>query len=38
MDSRAKPAVTYPPLDTMKEVGPDVWVVDGPAIRFGVPC
>ncbi|MFM0562184.1 DUF4336 domain-containing protein [Paraburkholderia sediminicola] len=38
MDNRATPTATYPPLDTMKEVAQDVWVVDGPAIRFGVPC
>jgi hypothetical protein len=27
---------TYPPLDTLKPVAPDVWLVDGPLIRFGV--
>jgi hypothetical protein len=27
---------TYPPLDTLKPVAPDVWIVDGPLIRFGV--
>ena len=28
----------YEPLDTLKPVGPDIWVVDGPAIRFyGMP-
>ena len=26
---------TYPPLNTLKAVAPEVWVVDGPAIRFG---
>jgi hypothetical protein len=26
---------TYPPLDTLKPVADDVWIVDGPAIRFG---
>lgn len=26
----------YPPLNTMKRVAPDVWIVDGPIIRFGV--
>ena len=29
--------VTYPPLDTLKPIAPDVWIVDGPAIRFGMP-
>jgi hypothetical protein len=29
--------VTYPPLDTLKPVAEDVWIVDGPAIRFGMP-
>jgi hypothetical protein len=27
--------ITYPPLDIPKAVAPDVWIVDGPAIRFG---
>lgn len=27
--------VTYPPLDTLKPVAEDLWIVDGPAIRFG---
>ena len=28
----------YEPLNTLKSVGPDIWVVDGPAIRFyGMP-
>lgn len=27
--------VTYPPLNTLKAVAEDVWIVDGPAIRFG---
>lgn len=26
---------TYPPLDAPKSVAPDVWIVDGPLIRFG---
>lgn len=26
---------TYPPLDTLKPVAEDVWIVDGPLIRFG---
>jgi hypothetical protein len=28
---------TYPPLNTLKPVAKDVWIVDGPAIRFGMP-
>lgn len=28
---------TYPPLDTLKRVCDDVWIVDGPLIRFGMP-
>jgi hypothetical protein len=28
---------TYPPLDTLKRVADDVWIVDGPVIRFGPP-
>lgn len=28
---------TYPPLDTLKSVADDVWIVDGPTIRFGAP-
>jgi hypothetical protein len=27
--------ITYPPLNTLKPVAEDVWIVDGPAIRFG---
>ena len=27
----------YPPLDTLKRVADDVWLVDGPLIRFGPP-
>lgn len=38
MDSHATQKVTYPPLDTMKAVAPDVWIVDGPAIQFGIAC
>jgi hypothetical protein len=30
-------AVTYPPLDTLKPVAPDVWIVDGGTIGFGPP-
>ncbi|HVZ03397.1 DUF4336 domain-containing protein [Hyphomicrobium sp.] len=28
---------TYPPLDTLKSAADEVWLVDGPAIRFGPP-
>ncbi len=31
------PDGTYPPLNTLKPIADDVWVVDGPAIRFGLP-
>lgn len=27
---------TYPPLNTLKYVADDVWIVDGPLIRFGL--
>ncbi|MGH7154443.1 MAG: DUF4336 domain-containing protein [Acetobacteraceae bacterium] len=27
----------YPPLDTPKVIAKDVWTVDGPVIRFGMP-
>jgi hypothetical protein len=27
----------YTPLDTPKVVAPDIWIVDGPEIRFGLP-
>ncbi len=27
----------YPPLDTLKPVADDVWIVNGPALRFGLP-
>jgi hypothetical protein len=30
-------AETYPPLNTLKPVTDDVWIVDGPVIRFGMP-
>jgi hypothetical protein len=32
-DARA----TYAPIDTLKAVTDDVWIVDGPVIRFGFP-
>jgi hypothetical protein len=28
---------TYPPLNTLKRVAENVWIVDGPVIRFGMP-
>lgn len=28
---------TYPPLNTLKPVCENVWIVDGPLIRFGMP-
>ena len=28
---------TYPPINTLKRVVDDVWIVDGPVIRFGMP-
>jgi hypothetical protein len=30
-------AMTYEPLNTLKSVADDVWIVDGPVIRFGMP-
>lgn len=30
-------AATYPPLNTLKPVAGNIWIVDGPVIRFGVP-
>jgi hypothetical protein len=27
--------ITYPPVNTLKPVAQNVWIVDGPAIRFG---
>jgi hypothetical protein len=30
-------SVTYPPLNTLKPVAENIWIVDGPAIRFGLP-
>jgi len=32
-DARA----TYPPLNTLKRIADNVWIVDGPVIRFGLP-
>ncbi|WP_315758953.1 MULTISPECIES: DUF4336 domain-containing protein [unclassified Bradyrhizobium] len=28
---------TYPPLNTLKPVAENIWIVDGPVIRFGIP-
>ena len=28
---------TYPPLNRLKPVGDEIWIVDGPLIRFGMP-
>ncbi len=28
---------TYPPLNTLKRVADNVWIVDGPVVRFGLP-
>jgi hypothetical protein len=33
----ASDGATYPPLNTLKRVCDDVWMVDGPVIRFGMP-
>ncbi len=30
-------SLTYQPLDTLKPVADDIWIVDGPVIRFGMP-
>lgn len=32
-----RPSPTYLPLDVAKPVADDVWIVDGPLIRFGMP-
>lgn len=29
--------LAYPPLNTLKPVADNVWIVDGPVIRFGLP-
>jgi hypothetical protein len=31
------PDGTYPPLNTLKPVAENIWIVDGPLIRFGMP-
>ena len=30
-------SATYPPINTLKRVADNVWTVDGPVIRFGMP-
>jgi hypothetical protein len=35
MDSDLR--TTYPPLNTLKRVVEDLWIVDGPVIHFGMP-
>jgi len=30
-------SATYPPLNTLKPIAEQVWIVDGPIIRFGMP-
>ena len=37
MDNHRHDHATYPPLNTLKPVATDVWIVDGPVIRFGLP-
>lgn len=32
-----KADITYPPLNTLKAVAENVWIVDGPVIQFGMP-
>jgi hypothetical protein len=36
MDQQHTHRATYPPLNTLKHVGENIWIVDGPAIRFGI--
>jgi Domain of unknown function (DUF4336) len=36
--STSKTNVTYDPLNVLKPVAADVWIVDGPTIRFGPPA
>jgi hypothetical protein len=35
--THAPARTTYPPLNTLKAVARDIWIVDGPAIQFGLP-
>jgi len=37
MNAGASQAEAYPPLNTLKPVADDAWIVDGPIIRFGAP-
>jgi hypothetical protein len=32
----SEPLLTYPPLNMLKQVADDIWIVDGPVIGFGV--
>jgi len=32
-----EPRETYPPINTLKRIADDLWIVDGPLIRFGLP-
>lgn len=34
MTAAKSPLVPYDPLNTLKPVAPDVWIIDGPVIRF----
>jgi hypothetical protein len=34
---RPNASLTYPPLNVLKPVAAEVWIVDGPTIRFGPP-
>jgi hypothetical protein len=34
---RDNASITYAPINTLKRVAEDVWIVDGPVIRFGWP-
>jgi Domain of unknown function (DUF4336) len=37
-DNRDKyTSATYPPINTLKNVANNIWIVDGPVIRFGMP-
>jgi hypothetical protein len=36
MDEEHSHTATYPPLNTLKHVGENIWIVDGPVIRFGM--
>ncbi|MDT9600271.1 DUF4336 domain-containing protein [Sphingosinicella rhizophila] len=37
MNDRQDPPFTYPPLNRLKPVCENLWIVDGPIIRFGMP-